>query len=249
MGSRAAAHSAELAYGREDEMQADQFGVEFIVGAGYSPEGLLKILKKIRAKTWFGSDQIPTYLKTHPAVEDRIAFIGSWLENHDANAKPIALVKQDTFDRIHTRVETRYGDEATVMSKLKADVAKNPDDPLAPLLAAHLDWEDGDLSAAKRNLAAALLRTPEFVLPHYLLGLLLLDDPSIPFRIDMVRSRKHLQRALHLCPDMLLARFRLALLDMEEGKHLEALAALQELKAKRPGIFIWSFFQGRISTN
>ena len=131
-------------------------------------------------------------------------------------------------------------------SRLARRARKHPDDPLAPLLAAHLDWEDGDLTAAKRNLAAALRRTPEFALPHYLLGLLLLDDPTIPFRIDMVRSRKHLERALQLCPEMLLARFRLALLDMEEGKHLEALATLQELKSLRPGAFIWSFFQGRI---
>ena len=131
-------------------------------------------------------------------------------------------------------------------ARLAARARKHPDDPLAPLLAGHLDWEDGDLSSAKGHLAGALQRAPEFALPHYLLGLLLLDDPTIPFRIDMVRSRKHLQRALLLCPDMLLARFRLALLDMEEGKHLEALAALEKLKANRPGVFIWPFFQGRI---
>ena len=122
MGSQGAVQSAELAYGREDEMQADQFGVKFITEAGYNAEGLLKILKKIREKTWFGSDQIPTYLKTHPAVEDRIAFIGSWIEAYDATHKPIPLVNEDLFMRVHTRVETQYGDEETVMSRLKADV-------------------------------------------------------------------------------------------------------------------------------
>jgi len=136
--------------------------------------------------------------------------------------------------------------EPAMRSRLADRARKHPGDPLAPMLAAHLDWEDGDLSAAKRHLATALQRAPEFALPHYLLGLLLLDDPTIPFRIDMVQSRKHLQRALRLCPDMLLARFRLALLDMEEGKYPEALATLEELKARRPGVFIWSFFQGSI---
>jgi tetratricopeptide (TPR) repeat protein len=133
------------------------------------------------------------------------------------------------------------------MCKRLADRAdRYPDDPLAPLLAAHLDWEDGDLSAAKHHLAEASSRAPEFALPHYFSGLLLLDDPTIPFRIDMVRSRSCLQHALRLCPDMLLARFRLALLDMEEGKQVEALETLQELKAERPGVFIWSFFLGQI---
>jgi predicted Zn-dependent protease len=130
MGSQAAAQSAELAYGRDDEMQADQFGVEFITKAGYNAEGLLKILKKIRSKTWFGSDQIPTYLKTHPAVEDRISFIASWIESYEDTAKPIPLVNEDHFRRVHTRIETSYGDEETVMSRLKAEVARNPGDPL-----------------------------------------------------------------------------------------------------------------------
>ena len=131
MGSTAAGQSAELAYSREDEMQADQFGLKFLEQAGYNASGLLEILKKIRSKTWFGSDQIPTYLMTHPAVEDRIAFISSWIETTNKNSKPFPLVNPEEFDRVHTRVETRYGDEQTVLSKLEAEVERNPQDPLA----------------------------------------------------------------------------------------------------------------------
>jgi len=112
-------------------MQADQFGLKFITEAGYSAEGLLKILKKIRSKTWFGSDQIPTYLMTHPAVDDRISYISSWIETYNRTSKPIPLVNEDDFNRVLTRVETRYGDEQTVLNKLEAAVARNPQDPLA----------------------------------------------------------------------------------------------------------------------
>jgi predicted Zn-dependent protease len=131
MGSMAAGQSAELAYSREDEMQADQFGLEFLTKAGYSASGLLKILKKIRSKQWFGSEQIPTYLMTHPAVEDRITYIGSWLENYDNTSKPIPLVSPVEFQRIHTRVETRFGDKQIVLSRLQSEVTRNPQDPLA----------------------------------------------------------------------------------------------------------------------
>ena len=131
MGSTAAGQSAELAYSREDEMQADQFGLKFLKQAGYNASGLLEILKKIRSKTWFGSDQIPTYLMTHPAVEDRIAFISSWIENYNKNSKPFPMVNPEEFDRVHTRVETRYGDEQIVLSKLEAEVERNPQDPMA----------------------------------------------------------------------------------------------------------------------
>lgn len=131
MGSTAAGQSAELAYSREDEMQADQFGLEFLKQSGYNASGLLEILKKIRSKTWFGSDQIPTYLMTHPAVEDRIAFISSWIETYNKNSKPFPMVNPEEFDRVHTRVETRYGDEQIVLSKLEAEVERNPQDPMA----------------------------------------------------------------------------------------------------------------------
>jgi predicted Zn-dependent protease len=130
MGAPAAAQSAELSYSRDDEMQADQFGLKFITEAGYSAQGLLKILKKIRSKTWFGSDQVPTYLMTHPAVEERIAFITSWLESYDASHKPIPLVNENEFHRVHTRIETEYGDEQVVLSRLEAEAARNPDDPM-----------------------------------------------------------------------------------------------------------------------
>jgi len=131
MGSMAVGQTAELAYSRENEMQADQFGVEFLTNADYNPSGLLEILKKIRSKTWFGSDQIPAYLMTHPAVEDRIAFIRSWIETHDQKAKPIPPANPEEFSRVHTRSVTRYGDERAVLSELESAVAQNPDDALA----------------------------------------------------------------------------------------------------------------------
>jgi predicted Zn-dependent protease len=131
MGAPAAAQAASLSYSREDEMQADQMGVKLTTAAGYSPEGLLKILKKIRAKTWFGTEQIPSYLMTHPAVEDRISYLSAWIETHNASTKPIPPVDEDEFNRVHTRIETGYGDEQVVLARLEGDVARHPDDPLA----------------------------------------------------------------------------------------------------------------------
>ena len=131
MGSMAAGQTAELAYSRENEMQADQLGVEFLAKAKYNAGGLLEILKKIRSKSWFGSDQVPTYLMTHPAVEDRIAFITSWIESYNEKSKPIPLVKPDEFTRVHTRVETRYVEEQVALSSLESEVERNPEDPLA----------------------------------------------------------------------------------------------------------------------
>lgn len=130
-GSMAAGTSVELAYSRDNEIQADQLGLEYLSAAGYNADGLLKILKKIRSKTWFGKDIVPTYLMTHPAVEDRITYIGSYLEGVKGTAADKPKVNSEEFDRVHTRVVTRYSDERVVLSEYEAAVAKKPGDPMA----------------------------------------------------------------------------------------------------------------------
>lgn len=129
--------------------------------------------------------------------------------------------------------------------RLAQRAERNPDDPLAPALAALADWEDGDLARARRGLRQSLARAPDFALPHYLLALILLDDPRVPYRIDMARSRRHLDRAAALCPRMLLARFRTALLESAQGRHTEALGALARLERERPGLFLWPYYRGQ----
>lgn len=131
MGSMAAGQTAELAYSRENEIQADQVGLGYLNKAGYSAEGLLKILKKIRSKQWFGSEVVPTYLMTHPAVEDRIAYVDTWLATHPKKPESTSKTRNVDFERVHTLVLTRYGDEETVLANLAAAVRTDPQDALA----------------------------------------------------------------------------------------------------------------------
>ena len=82
VGSMAAGQTASLSFSRQDETQADEVGIQYLVKAGYDPMGLVSVLNKIRSKQWFGSDQVPTYMMTHPAVEDRLAWIDNWMTTH-----------------------------------------------------------------------------------------------------------------------------------------------------------------------
>ncbi len=239
MGSQAATQSAELAYGREDEMQADQFGVKFITAAGYNAEGLLKILKKIRAKTWFGSDQIPTYLKTHPAVEDRIAFIGSWIESYNATAKPIPSVKRDNFIRIHTRVETRYGDEDVVLSRLQNEVARNPGDPLAHYRYGLILARSGKRSEAIQEMRVAL--TKRAFDPYILkdLGWIYFLDGQFP------QALKTLKSACGMIPKDPECAFYLGRTQLEMGNSAEAIGNFRTLTQQYPGFIPAYYYLGQ----
>jgi predicted Zn-dependent protease len=127
-GSMAAGQSAALAYSRQDEAQADKIGMDILFQAGYSGEGLLSVLKKIRSKQWFGSDQIPTYLMTHPAVEERMADIDTRL---DQNKIVSVTIDNYNFERAHTRLVAVYGETSLALKKYEFAVINDPENPLA----------------------------------------------------------------------------------------------------------------------
>jgi predicted Zn-dependent protease len=155
LGSVAAGQSLALAYSRANEMQADQLGLNYLNAAGYSGRGLLTSLHKIRSKQWFGSEEVPSYLLTHPASEDRIAYISNWLEQHDQNPdqKPEPGKK---FIRVRTRLLALYGEKASAMNELALGVKQNPEDPIAQWGYGLLLGRDGRYLEAVKHLKKAL---------------------------------------------------------------------------------------------
>jgi predicted Zn-dependent protease len=127
-GSAAAAQTAELSYSRENEMQADQLGLIYLNNAGYGGQGLLKILKKMRAKQWFDSKLIPTYLMTHPAIDERIAYIDGQLANAPKTPKAKSQESSGEFARVLTHLVTQYGDENLVLRETETAVKDHPAD-------------------------------------------------------------------------------------------------------------------------
>lgn len=130
-GAAAAGQTASLAYSREDEAQSDQLGLQYIQRAGYDPKGLITILKKIRSKQWFSSKQIPTYMMTHPALEERIVWIDSWskLNPADPEAKPTQKTKSAIpFRKITLRLKALYGDLASTLTEFQNELKKSPRD-------------------------------------------------------------------------------------------------------------------------
>ena len=127
IGSMAAGESAALAYTREKEMQADQIGREYLQEAGYDLHSMLSLLKTIRSQEWFGTDQIPTYLRTHPATEDRLTYLNNTLSN-----KPAPTPKDSyAFERARTRVSALYGNPRESLRHFRQSVETHSDDSMA----------------------------------------------------------------------------------------------------------------------
>jgi predicted Zn-dependent protease len=72
------AHIAQLAYARQDELEADRLGVKYLKAAGFDPKGMLAFLEKLqelnRDKPRYLPRGVvrPHYAMTHPYVPERI---------------------------------------------------------------------------------------------------------------------------------------------------------------------------------
>jgi predicted Zn-dependent protease len=62
---------ALLAYGRDMELEADEYGARYAAGAGYDPRGLATFFEKLRAK-YGDTGPVLTWFSTHPSNTDRI---------------------------------------------------------------------------------------------------------------------------------------------------------------------------------
>jgi predicted Zn-dependent protease len=132
IGSAAAGQTASLAYSRDDEAQADQLGLGYIQKAGYNAQGLLAVLKKIRSKQWFGSKQIPTYMMTHPALEERLVWVDSWSNlkksDHAPQKRPVTKPSSTQLRKITIRLKALYGDPGSALQEFQTALKKNPKD-------------------------------------------------------------------------------------------------------------------------
>ncbi len=154
MGTQAAGQSAMLSFSRGDEIQADQLGILYMTKAGYDGRGMITMLRKIRARQWFGSNQVPSYLMTHPASEERLMYLGGWLASHKQLQRP--AVDNDRFRMMHARLEALYGDPDAALTDFRRQVKAHPDDAVAQYGYALALVRAGNRKAATEHFRRAL---------------------------------------------------------------------------------------------
>jgi len=158
--SIAASQSLSLKYSRENETEADQVGLKYLTKAGYGGEGLLKTLQKIRAKRWFGPEDVPSYVSTHPAIEARMAYLDTWIEAHPGAAKLARPVDPSEFRKVHAKLIALYGDAGAAHGTFDSQLRKNPEDALAYYGKGLVLNRDGKKEEALENLKRALQLRP-----------------------------------------------------------------------------------------
>jgi predicted Zn-dependent protease len=130
LSSLAAGASLSLKYSRQDEEEADRVGIKLLRQAGYDGGDAAQALRTIYRYRWYGSDEIPTYLSTHPGTGERISYIEDLIL---ANPLKVPRHKGDplTFKKVQTRLLASSGDPKLCVVRFEGQVRQRPNDFLA----------------------------------------------------------------------------------------------------------------------
>lgn len=66
---------------RQDELEADQVGLQILKDAGYAPSAMVAFMEKLLKQ----GGSVPTFLSTHPATSDRIQALNQAINPSQAN--------------------------------------------------------------------------------------------------------------------------------------------------------------------
>jgi predicted Zn-dependent protease len=89
-----------LKYGREDELESDRLGFQFMTQAGYNPVGIVELMQILDDARGNAGGQ-PEFMSTHPDPGNRIEQLTAIIEQTYPNGVPGQLLEnQDRFARI-----------------------------------------------------------------------------------------------------------------------------------------------------
>jgi len=229
VGSQAAAAQAYLKYSREDESEADNVGMNYLVAAGFRPQGLVEAFETLQRLKWLqGGGTIPTYLSTHPGLVERM----SYLKDRIKLLPPDILKRKehdDAFKRVQILVRARYTDAKNAVAyfrKLGDKMTCLDKIGLAIALSRALE----DIRQAESAFEDALACAPSD-------PLVLREAGRYFLKIrNFARAKTLLEAAVRLSPNDIDALFEYGRLLAQEGNYRAALPYLRQVCMRAPEI-------------
>lgn len=219
IGAVGASQSAMLNYSRADENEADNIGLQYLLKAGYNPDGMTQGFKVLRQKSWMSGVSVPTYLSTHPAIGDRVNSMSARV----AALPKKAYAKDDSrFKRVKTLLWARRGDPKVAERRFSAS------DPLSLMGKGIALSRQNRVKDAENVFAKAVAAAPND-------PLILREAGVFHFRKgDKRKAEKYLTDAMRLDRDDFMATFYYGRLLDETGRAAEAPAYYRETLRRAP---------------
>ena len=113
-----------LKFSREIEQDADQHGLNLLIKAGYNPEGMISLFKRLQQVSLAMAPKVPAYLLNHPAVESRISLLENILQMGPRPKGPFKTV--GNFNRIRTMAFVEEREPQAAITYFQSLVDANP---------------------------------------------------------------------------------------------------------------------------
>lgn len=227
LGTMAGAQSMQLQYTRENERDADEYGLGFLVGAGYGPTGMMRAFEKIRKLQWLsGGGDVPSYLSTHPGMEERASYIQDRISKLP-QAERDRVSANEAFLRTKLLVQAWYTDPNTAFAFFTKGQADRPacQNTLGQAIALSRLHQ---IEAARVEFERAKSCNPQDALWIREYGRFAFDYGSLDVAV------RALQEAVLKQPDDLFAVFYYARAMAEKGSYDTALKSMQRVSRAVP---------------
>jgi predicted Zn-dependent protease len=158
MGTMAGAQTLALQYSRENEEEADRFGMGYLTAAGYDPKSMVDFMRLMRRNEFY-SNNVPSYFLTHPGTDERIRYLDSLVEARYTQKGKESIV--GGFRRVQVEMLMEERNLEPVMARFRDDLKKNPSDANTLYGLAVVQAKMGQLQEAANTITAALRYAPE----------------------------------------------------------------------------------------
>ncbi len=158
MGTAAGAQTMALQYSRENEEEADRFGMSYLAAAGYDPKSMVDFMRLMRRNEYY-SNIVPSYFLTHPGTSDRIRYLDGLVEARYTQKGKESIV--GGFRRIQVEMLMEERNLEPVATRFRDDLKKNPADVNALYGLAVVQAKMGQTKDASVTIKEALRYAPE----------------------------------------------------------------------------------------
>ena len=133
---------------REDELQADRYGLQLMSRAGYDPESMVTMMAHLGVLQDERSDLLTKYLEDHPDPKNRVSHLMGYPELDPKNVTTTQQLVQSSSDEERARYSfSEY--------RLHQVLAKEPQNPEALLELGQSELAEGQTSKSEQTLAEA----------------------------------------------------------------------------------------------
>jgi predicted Zn-dependent protease len=122
----AATEALTLKYTREMEVEADQNALQYAIKAGYDTNGLIAFMNRIFKLSLTSGPRAPSYLSTHPAIEDRISLMENLLQTRPRPAGPFKTI--DSYRKIQAKAFVEEREPHVAVNHFQSLVDSSPKD-------------------------------------------------------------------------------------------------------------------------